>query len=381
MKILAFDCSSKTMAAAIGEDQTVLASDYAADNRNHAPHLMPMIDGLFAKTDLKPQDIDLIGVTVGAGSFTGLRIGIATAKGFGDMLGVSVAPLSSLDALALNYKAYHGILVPILDARKSQVYAAVYDNRNGEMKKILKETPISPVTDLTSVLSGYDDILFFGDAVENWRGEIEDCYGKRCSFGVAPYNGIRGEALITLAAAAEDTVAAEDVLPSYLRNVDAVAKFAEYAIDEMKETDIEELLALEKTAFPSPWTENMFKNELNNGYGHYWVLRSDHRVTAYGGFWLVCGECHITNIAVHEDFRHMGQGKVILEHLIDMAQRYGAHDITLEVRPTNEAAQALYKSHGFLQKGLRKHYYEDNGEDALIMWLHLPDMAQKKPWR
>ncbi|HMM05700.1 MAG TPA: tRNA (adenosine(37)-N6)-threonylcarbamoyltransferase complex dimerization subunit type 1 TsaB [Clostridiales bacterium] len=381
MKILAFDCSSKTMAAAIGEGPTVLAAAEAADNRNHAPYLMPMIDGLLAKTEMKPQDIDVIGVTVGPGSFTGLRIGIATAKGFGDMLNIPLIPLSSLDALALNYKGYHGILVPILDARKSQVYAAVYDNRNGEMKKILKDTAVSPLTELAAELGGFDDILFFGDAVENWRGEIEECYGERCSFGVDPYHGIRGEALIALTAGAERAVSSEELLPVYLRSVDAVAKFADFTVDEMKAADIEELLVLEKTAFPVPWTENMFKNELTNAYGHYWVLRSNQHVTAYGGFWLVCDECHITNIAVHEDFRRQGQGKAILEHLIQMAQLYGAHDITLEVRPSNEAALTLYKSHGFLQKGLRKHYYEDNGEDAIIMWLHLPDMTQKKPWR
>ena len=381
MKILAFDCSSKTMAAAIGEGREILASAEAADNRNHAPYLMPMIDELFSKTKMKPQDIDVIGVTVGPGSFTGLRIGIATAKGFGDMLDIPIIPLISLDALALNYKRYHGILVPILDARKSQVYAAVYDNRNGEMKKIQNEAAVDPLTDLAAVLQDFDEILFFGDAVENWRGEIENCYGKRCTFGVEPYQGIRGEALIALTAAAERAVTAEELLPVYLRSVDAVAKFADFTIDEMKADDIEELLALEKTAFPLPWTKNMFKNELSNAYGHYWVLRSNGRITAYGGFWLVCDECHITNIAVHEDFRHRGQGKAILEHLIQMAQLYGSHDITLEVRPSNEAAQTMYKSHGFLQKGLRKHYYEDNGEDAIIMWLHLPDMTQIKPWR
>ncbi len=381
MKILAFDCSSKTMAVAIGEDQTVLASAEAADNRNHAPHLMPMIDDLFAKTKMKPRDIDVIGVTVGPGSFTGLRIGIATAKGFGDMLNIPLIPLSSLDALALNYKGYRGILVPILDARKSQVYAAVYDNRKGEMKKLLEETAVDPLTDLAAVLEEFDDILFFGDAVENWHGAIEERYGKRCTFGVDPYHGIRGAALIALTAGAERAVSAEEILPKYIRGVDAVAKFADVTIDEMKAADIEELLVLEKTAFPVPWTENMFKNELSNAYGRYWVLRSNQRITAYGGFWLVCGECHITNIAVHEDFRRQGQGKAILEHLIQMAQLYGAHDITLEVRPSNEAALTMYQRHGFLQKGLRKHYYEDNGEDAVIMWLHLPDMTQKKPWR
>ena len=145
MKILAFDCSSKTLAAAIGENDTILASDFEDENRNHAPYLMPMIHHLLEETHLKMRDIDLLGVTVGPGSFTGLRIGIATVRGFSDLLDIPVVPISSLDALAENYRHYRGILVPMLDARKNQVYAAVYDNRKGDMKKILTETPISPL--------------------------------------------------------------------------------------------------------------------------------------------------------------------------------------------------------------------------------------------
>ena len=145
MKILAFDCSSKTLTAAIGEDETVLSADFEDENRNHAPYLMPMIHGLLEKTQLKMRDIDLLGVTVGPGSFTGLRIGIATVRGFSDLLDIPVVPVSSLDALAENYRSHRGILVPMLDARKNQVYAAVYDNRKGKMKKILPETPVSPV--------------------------------------------------------------------------------------------------------------------------------------------------------------------------------------------------------------------------------------------
>lgn len=381
MKILAFDCSSKTMATAIADADHVLASSYAAENRNHAPYLMPMIDGLFQKTKLKPKDIDLIGVTVGPGSFTGLRIGVATAKGFADMLNIPLFAICTLDALALNYKDQHTILVPIMDARKSQVYAAVYDNRNGEMKKIVKEMPVSPVAELVPMLKDFDDVLFFGDAVDGWRETIAACYQDRCSFGEAEKNGIRGEALIELAAKAVPEDYTIDMMPLYLRSVDAIAKFANFIIDDMNADDIDELVVLEKTAFAAPWSVNMFKNELNNKFGHYWVIRYEGKVTSYGGFWLVCDECHITNIAVHEDYRQMGQGKAILKHLIEMAKLFGAHDITLEVRPSNEVAQNLYKNYGFLQEGVRKHYYEDNGEDAIIMWLHLPDTSHKKPWR
>lgn len=380
MKILAFDCSSKTLTAAIGEDEKVLAVDFEDENRNHAPYLMPMIHECLEKANLKMKDMDLLGVTVGPGSFTGLRIGIATVRGFSDLLDLPVVPISSLDALAENYRHDRGILVPMLDARKNQVYAAVYDNRKGEMKKILPETPISPLDELSLALSSYDDILFFGDAVPGWKERIEEFYGDRCRFGEDSQNGIRGEALLRITARADQSLYSKDVMPMYLRGVDAKAKFTNYIIDEMKTEDIEDLVALDKTAFPRPWTENMFRNELRNEQAHYWVLRTEGRITGYGGFWSVVGECHITNIAVHKDFRHVGQGRAMLEHLIAMAKLYGAHAITLEVRPSNTVALSLYQDHGFVTEGRRKHYYED-GEDALIMWYRFPDYTQEKPWR
>ena len=380
MKILAFDCSSKTLAAAIGENDTILASDFEDENRNHAPYLMPMIHDLLEKTHLKMKDIDLLGVTVGPGSFTGLRIGIATVRGFSDLLDIPVVPISSLDALAENYRPYRGILVPMLDARKNQVYAAVYDNRKGKMKKILTETPVSPLEELAGLLSEYEEILFFGDAVPGWKERIEACYGSRCRFGEDQLNGIRGESLVKIVSSADQSVYSKYVMAMYLRGVDAKAKFTDYIIDDMKTEDIPALVELDKTAFPRPWTENMFLNELRNERAHYWVLRTRGRVTGYGGFWSVAGECHITNIAVHEEFRHVGQGRAMMEHLIAMAKLYGAHGITLEVRPSNTVAIGLYRDHGFVTEGRRKHYYED-GEDALIMWYHFPDYNQEKPWR
>lgn len=380
MKILAFDCSSKTLTAAIGEDETVLSADFEDENRNHAPYLMPMIHGLLEKTQLKMRDIDLLGVTVGPGSFTGLRIGIATVRGFSDLLDIPVVPVSSLDALAENYRSHRGILVPMLDARKNQVYAAVYDNRKGKMKKILPETPLSPVEALADFLAPYDKILFFGDAVPGWEERIRECYNDRCCFGEAELNGIRGEALIRLVSQTDQSLYSKDVMPMYLRGVDAKAKFTNYTIDEMKADDIPALVELDKTAFPRPWTENMFLNELRNERAHYWVLRTEGKVSGYGGFWSVVGECHITNIAVHADYRHVGQGRAMMEHLIAMAKLYGAHGITLEVRPSNTVAISLYQDHGFVTEGRRKHYYED-GEDALIMWYHFPDNRDEKPWR
>lgn len=381
MKILAFDCSSKTMAAVIGDGDTLLAEDFRADNRNHAPYLMPMIHGLLEKTGLCMKDIELIGVTVGPGSFTGLRIGIATAKGFADLLGVPVVPLCSIDVLAENYRDYEGLFVPILDARKSQVYAGVFRNHGGKIEKLMRETAISPLRELMEKLPETEPVLFFGDAVAGWRDKIESCYGSRCSFGDEQKNGICGEALLRLTAAAPSSCYTRDPSPVYLRGVDAKAKFTDYVIDAMNLKDIPELVELDKTCFPRPWSKKIFHDEMTNGYGHYWVIRSGGKVTAYGGFWLVDNECHITNIAVHADHRHTGQGRAMLEHIIAVAGLYGVRGITLEVRPSNETAVHLYESHGFQREGLRKKYYEDNGEDALIMWLRFPDPDKEKPWR
>lgn len=381
MKILAFDCSSKTMTAAIGDGDTVLAAGFEVENRNHAPYLMPLIHDLLEECNLKMQNIDLLAVTVGPGSFTGLRIGIATAKGFSDLLELPILSVCSLDALAENYREERRILVPILDARKNQVYAAVYDNRKGRMEKIVAEMPISPLEPLAEYLEGYEDILFFGDAVPGWKERIQACYGSRCCFGENDKNGIRGEALLRIAVAASEADYRNDIMPMYLRGVDAKAKFTNYTVEVMHVDDIPALVELDKTAFPRPWSANMFLNELQNRCGHYWVIRTENKVTAYGGFWMVAGECHITNIAVHEDYRHMGQGRMMLEYMLSMAKLYGAHGITLEVRPSNDAAISLYRNHGFQTEGRRKHYYEDNGEDALIMWLHLPDLNHEKPWR
>lgn len=381
MKILAFDCSSKTMSAVVGENDAVSACDFSAENRNHAPYLMPMIHSVLADAKTDIHDIDLLGVTVGPGSFTGLRIGIATAKGFADLLNIPVVPICSLDALAQNYSQTCGILVPILDARKNQVYASVYDNRKGKMEKIMQETPISPLAELDSYLPKGEDILFFGDAVPGWQEKITEYYGIRAKFGVSENIGIRGEALLNLTYHSETKIDSEALMPMYLRGVDAKAKFTDYVIEEMLEQDVSELVELDKGVFPKPWSYGMFISELRNGYGHYWVIRLEGKIVGYCGFWLIGNECHITNIAVHCDYHHMGLGRALVEHIIVMAKLYGAHGITLEVRPSNTVAHNLYLNHGFKDEGLRKKYYEDNGEDAIIMWYYFPDFSDEKPWR
>ncbi|ERK32232.1 ribosomal protein S18-alanine N-acetyltransferase [Clostridium intestinale] len=121
-------------------------------------------------------------------------------------------------------------------------------------------------------------------------------------------------------------------------------------------------------SFPIPWSYDSFKRELKNKLASYLVVIMDNRVIAYGGIWVILEEAHITNIAVHPDYRCKGIGETLLNALLDKAYARGAKEITLEVRVSNLPAQWLYKKLGFSEEGIRKNYYEDNKEDALIMW-------------
>ncbi len=139
----------------------------------------------------------------------------------------------------------------------------------------------------------------------------------------------------------------------------------------MTEEDIADVLEVEQKSFPKPWSEASFKNELENDKAVYLVCRSkEKKAIAYGGFWLVCGEAQITNIAVHPEFRECGVGSSLLGRMIEEAQAKAACEMTLEVRVGNEPAKKLYRRFGFEEVGIRKRYYHD-GEDALLMMKKL----------
>lgn len=137
----------------------------------------------------------------------------------------------------------------------------------------------------------------------------------------------------------------------------------------MRLDDVEEVLAVERLSFPTPWSRFAFQTELtSNQYALYLVVKLQGHVVAYAGTWVVLDEAHITNVAVHPDYRGRGYGKQILLAILAGAKARGAVRATLEVRVGNQVAQSLYLQQGFTFCGSRKGYYTDTGEDALIMW-------------
>jgi ribosomal-protein-alanine N-acetyltransferase len=178
------------------------------------------------------------------------------------------------------------------------------------------------------------------------------------------------------------------------------------AIRPMTASDIPQIMDIERESFPSMWPQTAYRRELENKVARYFVIteRPDEpggdaaasssslwgalrrivggddepeqeRVLGFIGIWLLIDEAHIVTVAVREAYRRMGLGERLLVAAIETAQAFDQATVTLEVRKSNDAAQLLYEKYGFSRVGLRKRYYTDNNEDAVLMTT--PDVASE----
>ncbi|MGE5613251.1 MAG: ribosomal protein S18-alanine N-acetyltransferase [Bacillota bacterium] len=138
---------------------------------------------------------------------------------------------------------------------------------------------------------------------------------------------------------------------------------------------IDDIVTIEKLCFKIPWSRKSIEDEIiRNKSAIYFCAVDNGRTLGYCGMWQVIDEGYITNIAVHPEFRNCGIGSLLMDALLKEAEAKGIKALTLEVRKSNLTAQALYRKYGFESGGIRKRYYADNNEDAIIMWKRLaPD--------
>ena len=137
----------------------------------------------------------------------------------------------------------------------------------------------------------------------------------------------------------------------------------------MTEAHIDGVLAVEEATFSIPWTRSDFEREVReNAMAIYYVAVKDGKIVGYAGMWHIITEGHITNVGVLEEVRGLGIGSMLMEKLLEEAAEKRMTGMTLEVRISNAPAQALYHKYGFQTEGIRKRYYPDTKEDALIMW-------------
>lgn len=147
-------------------------------------------------------------------------------------------------------------------------------------------------------------------------------------------------------------------------------------IEEATQENLDEILEIERSSYLAPWSRETFSAELSeNDFSTIILARAKKRnicpgILGFCCYWVVSSEIHITNIAVHHQYRRKGVAGQLLHHVIDAAEGTGAELLTLEVRMSNKNAQSLYKKFGFQKVAVRKKYYPDH-EDALIMLLEL----------
>lgn len=139
--------------------------------------------------------------------------------------------------------------------------------------------------------------------------------------------------------------------------------------EDLDKAHIPAILEIESEANSAPWSERSFESELSNPDRIFLVAISGGKVVGYGGVWLIIDEAHITTVAVSEPLRRNGIGRRMMIELLSRAKAAGMRCSTLEVRAANSAAIALYRQLGYKETAIRKRYYPDNGEDAVVMWM------------
>ena len=230
MKILALDSSGIVASVAVVEDDTLLAEYTVNYKKTHSQTLLPMLDEIVKMTELELESIDAIAVAAGPGSFTGLRIGSATAKGLGLALKKPLVAVPTVDALAYNLYDAQGLICPIMDARRKQVYTGIYRFENHQLVT-LKEQWAAPIEELLDELNQRGEMVtFLGDGVPVFRELIAEKLHVPYSFAPAHVNKQRAAAVAALGSIYYKegrTETAMEHVPEYLRVSQAERERAE----------------------------------------------------------------------------------------------------------------------------------------------------------
>lgn len=200
MKVLALDTSGLVASVALADENSILAEYMTNYKKTHSVTVMPMIQEICNSIELDLKTIDIIAVSGGPGSFTGLRIGSATAKGLAHVLNIPIASIPTLEVLANNISKTHCLICPMLDARREQVYTALYHYEGNQMVPLTEMMAIE-VDELVKLILIYDqEIIFLGDGFKAYEKKISSLLGEHTWQVASPQNNLqRASSLAVLA--------------------------------------------------------------------------------------------------------------------------------------------------------------------------------------
>lgn len=228
MKILALETSSMVASVAIINEDKLLAEFTINNKKTHSQMLMPIVEQVIDRLDLTPYDIDLFAVSSGPGSFTGIRIGVATVKSLAQAFDKPVVGVSGLDGLAFNLVNFNGLICPMMDARNAQVYTCLYRS-NVEGINRLKDYMAIRVVDLISLIQDSNGtVMFCGDGALLHKNLLTEKLGNEAKFAQSVFMFQRASSIAFLAlqkAKANDLLSYNELQPYYLRKSQAEQKY------------------------------------------------------------------------------------------------------------------------------------------------------------
>jgi len=221
MRFLGIDSSGLVASVAVLEDDTLLGEYTINYKKTHSETLLPMLDEVIRMLSMEPQDIDVICVAAGPGSFTGLRIGSATAKGLGLALNIPLVSVPTVDALAMNLWGTDRLVCPLMDARRNQTYTGLYEfSGEGRLQVVLPQRAVALTEILEEINDRGRDVIFLGDGVPVFKEQIADICQVPYSFAPAQMNRQRSSSVAVLGRILYEEghgEKAEEHRPEYLR--------------------------------------------------------------------------------------------------------------------------------------------------------------------
>ncbi len=382
MKVLAIDTSQKVCSVAIVEDGKTLKEMHSLTEKEHSQTLMPMIKELLESLKITLDDINLLACCKGPGSFTGIRVGIATANAFSDAKNIPIVGINSLEALAYSSIMQKGNqnakIMTMLDARNDNVYSAVYKMHNGNIS-IFKNPDVMDVSNTIEYVNFREPLYIIGDVSReridpllNAKKDKESAQGKDvCSYEYIENNVVLAET-IGLAAFTKFKMGrfgfSESISPMYLRKPQAQrqkeGEDGTIYIWEMTSVDVEYIID-NYSSFTSSWDLQTFEQDVKES--KYFVAKQNNKLVGFIGIRTIFDDVDIMNIVVRTDKRGIGIASNMLSYIIRKNEN---KKINLEVNEHNISAIKLYQKFGFKVEGMRKKYYNKT-EDAILMTLNL----------
>lgn len=441
MKILAVDTTGAFASVAVKNDDNKIFCETSGNEMNHLQALFPMTQRVLKRAGVSKDELEAAAVSIGPGSFTGIRIGMAAARTMAQALGIPMAAVPTLESFV--YADINGninefsdssnekctalasasadeqdgkervLICPMLDARRSQVYAAAYMKSANGCSEAVKGGAydvgefLAAASD-AAVEGGASCMLMFGDGSDSYASRIKEVTSVKTITvpkSIRYQNAVNvlkmAEALADLGKLCEYN----EVKPDYMRKSEAERKLEAGQLGKKKKElkkqrpvlekgmeippvdekityrpasldDLKAFTELDARCFLHAWSEKAFEGELDGSKKTYYVAaeNSKGKLIGFAGAAYVVDEGEINRVAVDPLYRGRGIADRMMDMVIADADNGGINALMLEVREANRSAIALYKNHDFIVEGKREGYYAQTGENALLMRRNRKDV-------